>query len=319
MSFTIKKIYKVGRTNNTNKLRLMDNNSSSCTTCGGITGPDSSGSSSNLGYTSMQETDIYGDPLPIYVINWWVPDLESTVGSNIRRINGFVAPFPPIAYIDQAKTRAAFSYICWDGYNYSTNDGAFNCKCENNTIADAYGNCPSTQHNPPDDNNGGAFSTSFYPSGNILINQPGSYGIQLILDGYLPGCKPNELPKLIISYYKSITAMMPQNYEGYGVPPAATVVDDNCHWKLTVIQVTSPYNDKTYKTWWPTKDCSTVTPQPSTSTNADGTQSMNFNGLYTLEAGWILQFSLQNTCSPPGGSFTGTIQITPQFATYPSY
>ena len=309
MSITIKKIFKLHRPKN--GLRLMDD----------TMGPDYSGSSSNLAYTTMQETDTNGNPLPIYVINWWVANLSSARDNNIREIDEFVAPWPPVAYIDSQHTQAAFSYLCWDGSNYFPSNSASGCGCTGGTSTDSQGNCVG-QKFPPDDRNGGAASTPFYPTGNIVINYPGQYGIQLILDGYIPACqitkKVQELPTLMISYYKSIDDMIPYDYNGNGIAPTPIKMADNCTTEFfSTKQVTVPYNNQTYSTWWPQTVCSTVAPQPSVDNTKNPTQ-MTFNGVFVLEANWILQFSLQNTCTPTEGSFTGTIQITPQFTTYPA-
>jgi hypothetical protein len=316
MSIRIKNIYKVNRHHRWNPVQLRDDTME----------PDSSGSSSDLAYSTMQETNVTGQPLPTYVIRWWAPDLCNANGcnasmSNIREINGFVPPWPPVPYTDPGHTLSAFSYICWNGSSTYTSDSATGCTCggPQGGEANGYGICAS-QMFPPDDRNGGAGSTPFYPSGSILINQNGNYGIELILDGFIPACNINngELPTLIISKYNSINDMIPPNYRSpNNTPPEATYMTQNCSWKVETKQVTVPYNDQTYKTWWPTKNCSTVAPQPSTQTNADGTQSMSFNGVFTFDVGNILQFTIKNTCSPSMGTFSGTIQITPQFITYP--
>jgi hypothetical protein len=335
MPIKVKKIYKI----NHNSLKLMDDGNSD-------NGPNTVGSSSDLMYTTMVQTTSQGVPLPIYLINWWCPDLPSTKGYNKREINGLVPTWvsqtdpntgdptlvpvwPPIAYQDEAHLLPpAFSYICWTGQNssdgtpiVSTTNSPANCTCVNKAATDDYGNCPKSEHNPSYDNNGGAPATPFYPTGWLLINKSGSYDIELILDGYMPACVAGDLPKLQVGYFESMNAML-TNVSGPGsppgTPPQALPLFHNCKWSVNTVSVTVPYNGKTYATWYPSYDCSTVAPPPSRNSDKNPTE-MSSNGKYLLQEGWVLQFAIENTCSNPGGAFTGTIQITPQFTTYPSY
>lgn len=325
MSITIKNIYKVNQYSN---LRLMDDcdpatSTVPCTTAG-VTGPDESGTSSSTAPTQQDYTT--------YVINWWITDLitiNNSVGVTAasREIDQYIPPWPPISYTDSDGTFAAFSYICWNGKNYSVLDDPSKCLCNNGLGGDMYGLCPRSQYPPLSDKNGGAQSTPFYPTGNILINQAGNYAIELILDGYSPACDKGQLPDMRVSYYESISDM--QTGSILGIPPNPYQnIAYNYFSKVQVgaFQVSSPYNDQTYTLWWPTKDRSTFAPPPTETTDSNGNTTMTFNGVYFFKQGWVISFALRNTCTAGTklqdnyyGSFTGTIQITPQFTTYPQY
>lgn len=306
MYIKIKNIVKVGNWENQYKIRntcnscnnqyaIVNKSTDTCATCTSQEYP-----------TSVSDPNIDSQGNPIYTIAWVTfadkGDTEYIVSYIPVSIPG-IPDWPKPAQISST-SNYYFGYIC---QNTQTAYDITSCTCPGGERPPAgdFGFCTS-------DTNGG---TPYYPKANIEILANGYYGIQMILDTFSPACPATKddngttyeyLPQMQINLYQSKNdigssnkALIASNYD-------SSLIGKK---KITI-------NGRSWAIWYPSPTSMTSLVAPIPIPNAD-VQGTDFQNIYPLYAGNVLEFVLKYNCKGAGntyntGSFSGTIRIIPQ-------